>query len=80
MISAIQTEVITKYVAQMTHYNYNYAKVKVINMVMWHDEETKINEALKEIQDNGGIVDKVDNLLIDNEHMRTIIVYRVAAV
>ena len=63
------------------NYNYNQFKVKIIDTENWLVGEAaaeKINKALKEIQDKGGTIEKIDSLMFHNNRdwMRTIITYR----
>ena len=65
------------------NYNYNQVKVKIIDTENWFASETtaeKINTVLKEIQDKGGTIEKIDSLMSPNNRdwMRTIITYREA--
>lgn len=62
--------------------NYNYANIKIkavdVYYSMKEDYHTdKVNQALKEIQDKGYIVENLQSIYIkDNGIIRTIITYR----
>lgn len=64
------------------NYDYSKIKVKVVDLVLGYmtseENENRINKALDAIQDNGGIVEKVETLFQGDgsRELTVLIVYR----